>query len=148
PQRHRRRGAGGRLNQTPKIGKEIMGIEEDLAALGSILTGEHFVYQSGKHGPSYINIDPVLPDVATLWDLGGELVEPFRGQFDVIVVPATGGIPLGYAAGFWAFVLGGHRDFKVVFCEKQEDEAGNKTFVFDRATFAQHVRGKRVLVID
>jgi orotate phosphoribosyltransferase len=120
-----------------------MEIQETLGRLGAILKGLHFRYQSNKHGDAYVNIDPVLPEAATVWELGQLLVDPFLDQFDVIACPATGGIPLGYAAAFQA-VIRGRIDVKVVFSEKGE---GNN-LIFERATFASHVKGKRVLVVD
>lgn len=119
-----------------------MNVKHELERVGSILQGYHFRYQSKKHGPNYINIDPLIPETLVLWKLGYWLVAPFLGRFDVIASPATGGIPLGDAAAFQALNRGG--EINMVFCEK--NEAGD--LVFDRATFADRVKGKAVLVID
>jgi orotate phosphoribosyltransferase len=126
-----------------------MDIEETLGRLGAIIDGQHFRYQSKKHGSAYVNIDPVLPEALTLWRLGYWLVKPYFGKFDVIACPATGGIPLGYAAAFQA-VEHGYEGIKVVFSEKAEkDNQGDPdVLIFERATFASHVSGKRVLVVD
>jgi orotate phosphoribosyltransferase len=126
-----------------------MDVEAALGEVGAILIGYHFRYQSKKHGPNYINIDPLLPEALTVWKMGYHLVEPFLGEFDVIACPATGGIPLGYAAAFQA-IEHGFQDVKVVFSEKapKQNDDDPDVLIFERATFADHVRDKRVLVVD
>ena len=43
-----------------------MDVLDELGKRGAILTGKHFVYKSGTHGPNYINMDPLFPDVNLL----------------------------------------------------------------------------------
>lgn len=118
-----------------------MDVLETLAERGAVLQDKHFVYKSGKHGPHYINMDPMFPDIAFMWKLCGGLSGPFyyphrRKAVDTVVGAATGGIPL---AAITAYQL----DAGLAWADKDGDD-----FVFDRAGFVEQLTGKRVLVVE
>lgn len=113
-----------------------MDVLAELEKIGAVFTGKHFVYASGKHGPGYINMDIMFPHTALVSELCKDLAAPFVGQFDSIAAPATGGIVLSVLTalntgtkGVWA------------------DKAGDG-FAFERAGFAEQIKGKRVLVVE
>jgi orotate phosphoribosyltransferase len=110
----------------------------ELDRVGAILLDRHFVYKSGKHGSGYINMDPLFPDVALVSAICAELVRPFAGEFDTVASPATGGVVLAFAAASQA-----GSDVAAVWADKSE-----QGFAFERAGFAQHLTGKRVLVVE
>ncbi len=128
-----------------------MDILKALGDRGAILQDYHFVYKSGKHGPHYINMDPVFPDTKLVRELGVKLGGRFwHGNdtafwpgVDTVVAAATGGIPLAFATalGFaW-----GQRVETVTWA--WADKVGDG-FEFERAGFADQLAGKRVLVVE
>ncbi len=114
----------------------------ELEQRGAVLTDQHFVYKSGKHGSGYVNFDPAFPDVGLILEAAKQMVEPFLGEFDVVVGPATGGVALSYACGMAASFLG-EVNVQAVWADKDGDG-----FAFERDGFIQAIRGKRVLVVD
>lgn len=111
----------------------------------AVLQDHHFVYKSGKHGPHYINMDSLFPFPELLLQLGNALARASgsRNDVDTVVGAATGGIPLAYftALGMNDAYLRPHP--KVVWADKKGDD-----FVFERAGYANHLNGKRVLVVE
>jgi orotate phosphoribosyltransferase len=112
---------------------------KELDRVGAVLINRHFVYKSGRHGPSYINMDPLFPDTALVSSICAELVRPFEGGFDTVASPATGGVVLAFASAMQA---SGDKP-AAVWADKDGDE-----FVFERAGFTSHLAGKRVLVVE
>jgi orotate phosphoribosyltransferase len=120
-----------------------MDILQELGKRGAVLEGHHFVYQSDKHGSGYVNVDPAFPDVGFVKALCRDLVDPFLGEFHVIVGPAKGGIVLAFVGAIYAHKRG-HR-VSAIWADKDEV---TKWFRFERDGFAQTLQGKRVLVVD
>lgn len=123
----------------------------ELEKAGAVLLDRHFVYKSGKHGSGYINMDPLFPNIRLLEELGTELVEPFRATWmdsekppiETVAAPATGGILLAYAAAK-AWHQGTLKGIlPAVWADKDGDD-----FVFERAGFTSHLRGKNVLIVE
>jgi orotate phosphoribosyltransferase len=73
----------------------------------------HFALSSGQHSDTYLQSAVVLqwPPVAEA--LGRALVEPWRGEVDVVVGPAMGGVVIGHEA---ARALG----VRMVFTERSD----------------------------
>jgi orotate phosphoribosyltransferase len=121
-------------------------VKSELDQAGAVLLDHHFVYKSGKHGSGYINMDPLFPNVALMDMLGRDLAWPFRDQnIDAFAGPATGGILLAYAAAtaynFWCSASG--QRAAAIWADKDGAD-----FAFERAGFLDHVRGKRVLLVE
>lgn len=112
----------------------------ELSKAGAVYVDQHFVYASGQHGPGYINMDPLFPDVDLMAALGAQLVRPFRAEFDTVAGPATGGIVVAFSAA--SRVTDPPRP-KAVWADKV-----NGGFAFERAGFAGHLAGKRVLIVE
>lgn len=122
----------------------------ELEKAGAVLLNRHFVYKSGKHGSGYINMDPLFPNIRLVETLGQKLVSQFHSSWveygkpsvDTVIAPATGGILLAYAAAkAW------HRAYegppRAVWADKKGDN-----FVFERAGFTEHLKDKKVLVVE
>lgn len=125
-----------------------MNILKELENVGAVLLDQHFVYKSGKHGSGYINMDPIFPNIELMWHIGVELWVPFvDSKVQVIAAPATGGIVVAYATAYsWRYevdVGSGGPAIPVVWADKAGDD-----FVFERAGFADRLKGKRVLVVE
>lgn len=125
-----------------------MDVLKELEAAGAVLLDRHFVYKSKKHGSGYINMDPLFPNIKLMWQIGVELWGLFAGtRFEVIASPATGGIALAYATAYTLHyevdVGGGGPAVPVVWADKVGDD-----FAFERAGFSDHLKGKRVLVVE
>lgn len=125
-------------------------IMEDLEAAGAVYEGGHFVYAKKGHGPKYIDLDRIFPNVGMMLRFGRDLVYRYMSYptlFDTIAVPATGGIGIGYMMCAYLEQLVDGPGPKLVWADKiGKDEANNDIFAFERAGFTDHIRGKRVLV--
>ncbi len=123
------------------MSRSMVDVLEELDRAGAVLLKRHFVYTSGKHGSAYINLDPLFPNVGLVSQLGNLLVKPFVGQVDTVIAPATGGIVLSVLAAR-ALVDRGY-PVAATWADKHDDG-----FVVERAGFAEHLRDKRVLVVE
>jgi orotate phosphoribosyltransferase len=73
----------------------------------------HFVLSSGRHSDTYLQSAVVLQWPAVAQALGRALAAPWRGEVDVVVGPAMGGVVIGHEA---AAALG----VRLVFTERVE----------------------------
>jgi orotate phosphoribosyltransferase len=109
---------------------------------GAIYLDRHFVYTSGKHGPAYIDSDPIFPDTELVAELSRGLVEPFLGEVDTVAAPATGGIVLAVATAR-AFLDSGQN-----VATTWADKVAGGGFAFERSGFVEAISGRRVLVVE
>jgi orotate phosphoribosyltransferase len=119
----------------------IIDILKELDEAGAILLDRHFVYKSKKHGPGYINMDSLFPNAVLTMQICGMLAEPFDGEFDTVAAPAVGGVALSVLAAVSASFRGTR--IYAVWADKTGDG-----FAFERAGFADHLTGKRVMVVE
>jgi orotate phosphoribosyltransferase len=122
----------------------MMDIRALLHETGCVLEGEHFfaLKKKGLVSKKYINIDPLFTQPEILERIVSDLIFPFAGSFNCLVGPATGGIPLVYAATYSAKASGIDVQ-STAFGEKDEAK-----FTFQRMGFAKAVHGKNVLVLE
>lgn len=113
-----------------------------LTLTGAVSDGKHFVYASGRHGPSYINLDRILPDIAIMTRICRELAAPFQGKVEVVAAPAVGAIVLG-ALTAQALSEDG-AEIPAVWADK----APEGVFQFSRSGFAERITHRRVLVVE
>lgn len=114
----------------------------ELDKLGAVMLDHHFVYKSKKHGSHYINPDPMFPHVSLSFDVCSALADPFLiEEVNTVASAATGGVALAMLTAL-SMVQRGH-SVAAVWADKDGDD-----FVFERATFVDFVRGKKVLVVD
>lgn len=105
---------------------------------GAVLTDQHFIYTTGRHGSGYINIDCLLPHVAILKQICRMLTEPFA-DIDCVAAAATGGIPIATLCA----AVTPSSSIRAVWADKT-----SSGLVIERAGFKEAVAGKRVLVVE
>lgn len=129
---------------------EQLDVMAELDRVGAILLDRHFVYKSEKHGPGYINMDPMFPYAAMVYEFCGQMMEFFKEEFlrdddkriTAVVAPATGGIVLAEFCALYA-----HQAWGISVMAVWADKDG-KEFVFERDGFIQHLEGKYVLAVE
>jgi len=120
--------------------RDILTILKETKAL---LTDDHFVYTSGKHGSVYINKDIIYTHTERASEVG--LMFAKRTQdldIDVVAAPALGGIVLSQWTAFHLSKLKGH-EIQSVYTEKTVD----RDQIFTRG-YDEIVKGRKVLVIE
>lgn len=109
----------------------------------AVLTDDHFVYASGKHGSVYINKDALYPHTEETSRVGRMFAERFKNEdIDVVVAPALGGIILSQWTAYHLSQLK-RKEILGVFTEKTPE----KSQVFTRG-YDKLIKGKNVLVIE
>jgi orotate phosphoribosyltransferase len=118
-------------------------IIEMLKKVDALITDDHFVYTSGKHGEVYINKDALYPYTDLVSEIGKMFAEEFKDyDIDVVVGPALGGIILSQ---WTAYHLSQIKDKRILSVYTEKDE--NKNQVFTR-NYDKIVEGKNILVIE
>lgn len=122
---------------------EAQEILDHLAKEQAVLTGQHFVYTSGKHGPAYVNIRAVAHQPHFLEQVADSLARQLKYMsVDVLVGPET----LGRSLASYAAL---HSGLDAVWCDIVEYEDGSKEAVFSpKLNFARLLPGKRVAIVD
>jgi len=118
-------------------------IIEILKETKALLTDEHFVYTSGKHGSVYINKDIMYIHTDKASDVGLMFAEKVKDlEIDVVAAPALGGIVLSQ---WTAHHLSKLKNYEIlsVYTEKTPD----KNQIFTRG-YDKVVANKNVLVIE
>ena len=120
-----------------------MDIIQILKNVNAVITDDHFVYTSGKHGEIYINKDALYPHTAQVSEVGKMFAEKYKDRnIDVVCAPALGGIILSTWTAYHLSQLLG-KEVLGVYTEKD----ANKNQVFTRG-YDKLVSGKNVLVIE
>lgn len=123
-----------------------MNARKELENVGCIYTG-HFVGVSTKHLAGYCNIDPLLPHVTLVGKMVKELVEHFKDDgVEVVATPAVGAIPFAHWGAIHLKKMTG-REISGVWADKVSG-ATQREFIFEREGFTQHVKGKKVLILE
>lgn len=118
-------------------------VVEILKKVGAVITNNHFVYTSGKHGSVYINKDALYPHTEETSQVGLMFAKKFKDMdIDVVAGPALGGIILSQWTAHHLSKLR-HREVLSVYTEKTLDKQQVFTRGYDRL-----VKGKNVLVIE
>lgn len=114
-----------------------------LKKVGAVLTDDHFVYTSGKHGSVYINKDALYPHTQETARVGKLFAEKYKDiDIDVVTAPALGGIILSQWTAYHLSQLKGKEVFGV-YTEKTPE----KDQIFTRG-YDNLVVGRNVLVIE
>lgn len=117
---------------------------EILKKVGAVITDDHFVYTSGKHGTVYINKDTIYPHTELVSRIGELFAEKYLDKnIDIVCAPALGGIILEtWTAYHMTKKLG--KEILGIYTEK--DPEGNQ--VFYKRGYDKLVPGKNVLIIE
>ncbi|MCA9372077.1 orotate phosphoribosyltransferase [Candidatus Woesebacteria bacterium] len=114
-----------------------------LKEVGALMTDDHFIYTSGKHGSVYINKDALYPHTEYASFVGQEMARHFEDQeIDTVVGPALGGIILSQ---WTAYHLSQFKGKKVYGVYTEKDAEKNQIFTRGYDVF---VRNKKVLVVE
>jgi orotate phosphoribosyltransferase len=105
---------------------------ELLRAQGALLRG-HFLLSSGRHSETYVEKSRIFEDPGVTARLGAEIASWYP-EVDVVVSPAVGAIPLGFAVALAAGA-------RFVYAERVEDSMAL------RRGF-ELVNGERALVVE
>ncbi|MAF43378.1 MAG: phosphoribosyltransferase [Parcubacteria group bacterium] len=117
---------------------------EIFSKVNAIITENHIVYTSGKHGPAYINKDAVYPHTKETSKLCLSIAEHFFGyDVEVVIAPAIGGVILSQWIAHHLSEMIGY-EVLGVYAEKTED--GN-AFIIKRG-YDKLIAGKNVLVVE
>lgn len=120
-----------------------MDVIEILKKIGSVLTDDHFVYTSGKHGEVYINKDGLYPHTVETSEVCKMMAEKWKDKgVDVVVGPALGGIILSTWTAYHLTQMEG-REVLGVYTDKDE----NKNQIFTRG-YGNLIPGKNILVVE
>ena len=93
-----------------------------LTMCGAIITNDHFVYTSGKHGDAYVNKDALYPYPDLVSALCRAIAEKFAGSnVEVVVGPEKGGIILSQWVSYHLNKLE-RRTIPGVHAEKEESD--------------------------
>lgn len=117
-----------------------------LHQLGAIVTNDHIVYTSGRHGSSYVNKDALYPHTAAASMVGAALARHFADAgVETVAGPTVGGVIMAQWTAHHLSQLNG-REVLAVYAEEEQVETG-KQRVFRRGYDAL-IAGKRVLVVE
>ncbi len=110
---------------------------------GALLTDDHFVYTSGKHGSVYINKDIMYINTENASAVGSMFAEKAQHlDMAVVAAPALGGIVLSQWTAYHLSKLK-KKEIFAVYTEKTPE----KNQIFTRG-YDEIVKGKNVLVIE
>lgn len=119
-------------------------IFEILKGTGALITDDHFVYTSGKHGSVYINKDAIYPHTEKASEVGKLFAEKVKDlDIDVVVGPMIGGIILSQWTAYHLSKLKG-KEIPGVYTEK--DAESNQ--IFSRRDYDKLVNGRNVLIVE
>ncbi len=117
-----------------------------LRQLGAIVTNDHIVYTSGRHGSTYVNKDALYPHTAAASMVGAALADHFAGQaIDVVAGPTVGGVIMAQWTAHHLSQLT-NREVLAVYAEEESGEGGKRR-VFRRG-YDDLITGRRVLVVE
>ena len=114
-----------------------------LKKIGAVITDDHFVYTSGKHGSVYINKDALYPHTAETSEVCRTMAEMFKDkEVEAVVGPALGGIILSQWVAHHLSQIKGKEVFGVY---TEKDETENQIL---RRGYDQVIKVKKVLVVE
>lgn len=120
--------------------KTVLDILKDNKA---VITNDHFVYTSERHGSVYINKDVIYPHTKVTSKIGSIFAETFKDlDVDAVIAPAIGGIILSQWTAFHLSKLK-KKEILGVYTEKNLE----KNQVFTRG-YDKLVHGKNILVVE
>ncbi len=121
-----------------------------LKKVGAIITDDHFVYTSGKHGSVYINKDFLYPHTKETSLVGKMFAEKMKSNaIDVVAAPAVGGTILCTWTAYYLSKLK-KREILSVYTEKDKGTTANaiESEQIFRRGYDTFIKGKKVLVIE
>lgn len=109
----------------------------------AIITNDHILYTSGKHGAEYVNKDAIYPHTEAVSRLCEMIAEQFlNDNVQVVLAPAVGGIVLTQWTAYHLQKKSG-KEVLAAYAEKQSDGE----FALKRG-YGKLVEGKNILVVE
>jgi len=119
---------------------------ELLSDLDAIVTDDHLVYTSGRHGSSYVNKDALYPDTAAISAVCARIAAEFApADVEVVAGPTVGGVIM---AQWTAHHLSARYGRRVLAVYAEEEGAGEERRRVFRRGYDALVAGRRVLVVE
>lgn len=122
-------------------------VHKILEQVGAVITDNHFVYTSGKHGSAYVNKDAVYPDTEITSKLCREMacraVAVLPESIETVIAPAIGGVILSQWVAYHCSVPP-NRKVASIYAEKSPE---GDQFVIKRG-YDKYVTGQSVLVVE
>lgn len=117
-----------------------------LAQVGALITGDHLVYTSGRHGSSYVNKDALYPHTAATSAVCAQIARHFAtAGVEVVAGPTVGGVIMAQWTAHHLSALTG-REVLAVYAEEESDGEGKRRVL--RRGYDALVAGRRVLVVE
>ncbi len=117
-----------------------------LAQVGALITGDHLVYASGRHGSSYVNKDALYPHTAATSAVCAQIARHFAATgVEVVAGPTVGGVIMAQWTAHHLSALTG-REVLAVYAEEEPDGEGKRRVL--RRGYDALVAGRRVLVVE
>ncbi len=121
-----------------------------LKKVHAILTDDHFVYTSGKHGSVYINKDFLYPHTKETSLVGKMFAEKMKNlDIDVVAAPAVGGTIL---CTWTAYFLSKLKKKEILSVYAEKDKGTNASAIESQLVFKRgydtFLKGKKVLVLE
>lgn len=124
--------------------------EQDLLALlaqvDALITDDHIVYTSGRHGSTYVNKDALYPHTAAISAVCARIAAHFAGAgVETVAGPTIGGVIMAQWTAHHLSALTGREVLAVYAEEEQAGEVKRRVF---RRGYDALVAGRRVLVVE
>lgn len=117
-----------------------------LARVGALLTNDHLVYTSGRHGSSYVNKDALYPHTSATSAVCERMARQFLDAgVEVVAGPTVGGVIIAQWVAHHLTQLGGSEVLAVYAEEEQTPEGKRRVF---RRGYDALVARRRVLVVE
>jgi orotate phosphoribosyltransferase len=118
-----------------------------LSSVGALVTNDHLVYTSGRHGASYVNKDALYPHTAATSAVCAIIARHYAAaQVEVVAGPTVGGVIMAqWTAHHLSAICG--REVLAVYAEEAVAPDGTKARAFRRGYDAL-VAGRGVLVVE
>ena len=121
-----------------------------LKRIGAVITNDHFVYTSGKHGEGYINKDALYPHTKETSEVCRIMAEKYKdADVEAVAAPAVGGTILSQWVAYHLSQIKG----KEILSAYTEKDAGTTASAAEskqlfRRGYDAVVKGKKVLVVE
>ena len=118
--------------------KTVLDILKDNKA---VITNDHFVYTSERHGSVYINKDVIYPHTKVTSKIGSIFAETFKDlDIDAVIAPAIGGIILSQWTAYHLSMLK-KKEILGVYTEKHLEKNQVFTRGYDKLVHGKKIRG-------
>lgn len=118
-----------------------------LEQVGAVITNNHLVYTSGRHGSTYVNKDALYPYTEYTSAVCKQIADHFaHAKVEVVAGPTVGGVILSQWVAHHYSATRNDKPTLAIYAE--EDGSGpTSTRVFRRG-YGDFIPGKRILIVE